>query len=823
MLLSYVHCLGGGGAERWAAPRQRGGNVEDLSNRPNVEHWLKSKSCEVSTALAARAALRFAPLLLSALKARDDETPARGRHVVLPVFRALASSWAVAKYPARRADLLDAVAAAVEAAEEAARISFTNSNSAAEYSAYAAVGAARAASSERVSSAAEFAASVTCAHDRADTTGAAKASIADFDLVGQGLSAAAMASHRLWPIGIPKWARNGWIGLDRMLLTDNQDWRVWTDWYAARLQGAPPNETVEIERVMIPREIWERGPRAVNPLIVSMIKKPEASDEPEASDDEATYDNLNWSATRFTKQEDIKRWLYGKPRDIAVVFAARATLRVAPLLVTALGPRGGGVSSASRDLILPALRAMSAAWVAAQYATNHGATNFAIVRTAAAGAAAFASVVSAPSAAAAVADSAVYATSAASDAYDTVASVASAVSASADARALAAPAAKARAAIYAAAASDARCIDRGLTAAAMASRPLWASGTPEWARDAWKRLRTALLREDQDWKVWTEWYSARLDGRPSIEALEIARMLIGDEIWDEGPRAVNAQIGRLIEEYQPLADVPSAFGFGWTDAGTIALLSSPANRPVFPLPTSEEDHRKRLDTCRILAQDIFAALENRKYQARSEYAGALKKYVGRLPDDPGSGNILLADAEARTLRNIFAAESDILSPGLASQLKTFLEQHIGLRPYYPEISKFYQDVQSGRIETPLPQDAVEGFVRGVRDNTPNLFDPDVIGAVEGGAQATTTLAPPLSPAAQSIDNNQPLPPADPLKELNQKKASDFTFGGIVNSLWRVYMQGEQVSNAAEGWEKAGATLQPYAQPILHWLRLFVGT
>ena len=164
-----------------------------------------------------------------------------------------------------------------------------------------------------------------------------------------------------------------------------------------------------------------------------------------------------------------------------------------------------------------------------------------------------------------------------------------------------------------------------------------------------------------------------------------------------------------------------------------------------------------------------------------------------------------------------------MSPGLASQLKTFLEQHIGLRPYYPEISKFYQDVQSGRIETPLPQDAVEGFVRGVRDNTPNLFDPDVIGAVEGGAQATTTLAPPLSPAAQSIDNNQPLPPADPLKELNQKKASDFTFGGIVNSLWRVYMQGEQVSNAAEGWEKAGATLQPYAQPILHWLRLFVGT
>jgi hypothetical protein len=60
----------------------------------------------------------------------------------------------------------------------------------------------------------------------------------------------------------------------------------------------------------------------------------------------------------FSKKVDVERWLAGKSHDDAVVFAARAALRVAPLLVTALGlgPRGGGPS-----------RALAAAWVVGQY------------------------------------------------------------------------------------------------------------------------------------------------------------------------------------------------------------------------------------------------------------------------------------------------------------------------------------------------------------------------------------------------------------------------------------------------------------------------
>ena len=274
---------------------------------------------------------------------------------------------------------------------------------------------------------------------------------------------------------------------------------------------------------------------------------------------------------------------------------------------------------------------------------------------------------------------------------------------------------------------------------------------------------------------------------------------------------------------KPLADIPCAFGFGWTDDGTITVVSSPSNWPIFPLSSSERDHRIRLDACRTLAEDILAALKARRYQARREFADALKKYTSRLPDAPGSGNILLADAEARTLRNLFAADALILSPGFASQLKTLLEHHIGLRPFYPEIERFYRDVQSGRIETPLPQDAVDGFIRGVRDYTPSTFDPSVSTA----ADVSTLPAPMIGqmPAEETrpLDPNEPVPPADPLKELDPKKARDYTIGGFVNSLWKTYLEGEKVPKAAAGWKTAGAALQPYVEVILQWLQSFTGS
>lgn len=274
---------------------------------------------------------------------------------------------------------------------------------------------------------------------------------------------------------------------------------------------------------------------------------------------------------------------------------------------------------------------------------------------------------------------------------------------------------------------------------------------------------------------------------------------------------------------QPLKDVPSPFAFRLSETGTIALTPSAANWPIFPFRTSEQDHRKRLDVCRSLAEDLISELQAGKFQAREQYEVGLERYASRLPRQPGDGNILLADAEARTLRNLFAAEADFLSVGLAVKLKTFLEQHLGLRVFYPEIATFYRDVQSGRIEEPLPLDAVEGFVRGVKENTPTVFDPSVQEAIEGTAVSAPTIVEPTSAGVRTVESEQPLPPRDPLGEVDPKKASDFTFAGTANGLWKAFLEGERIHKAIRGWKKADEALRPHVNEILSWLHQFLGS
>jgi hypothetical protein len=115
-------------------------------------------------------------------------------------------------------------------------------------------------------------------------------------------------------------------------------------------------------------------------------------------------------------------------------------------------------------------------------------------------------------------------------------------------------------------------------------------------------------------------------------------------------------------------------------------------------------------------------------------------------------------------------------------------------------------------------------MRGVQDNTPSVFDLSVSGAADASRQlapaATTFMRPDelLSP-----NKDDTLPPTDPLKELDPRKARDYTIGGFVNALWQTYLQGEKVPKAAAGWKTAGDSLQPYVQVILDWLRSFTGS
>jgi hypothetical protein len=277
------------------------------------------------------------------------------------------------------------------------------------------------------------------------------------------------------------------------------------------------------------------------------------------------------------------------------------------------------------------------------------------------------------------------------------------------------------------------------------------------------------------------------------------------------------------DSFAPVENVSSLVSFQLSPGGTIALRNDTASFPIFPLRNSERDFEKRLETSRTLAEDLIAELSTaRRFQARAEYREGLKRYAERLPRSKSDGNILLADAEARTIRNLFASEVDTIAAPFASKLKTFLEQHIGLRVFYPEITSFYRDVQTGRINEPLSLDAIEGFVEIVRENTPTIFDVSVEEAVDGAAES-----PPTVPVAnnQTIAANtaQSIPPADPLGEVDSGKAHDYTFAGAANSLWKIFLEGERINRGVEAWTKAGIAFRPYVSDILDWLHRFTSS
>src|SRR5262249_47905525 len=151
------------------------------------------------------------------------------------------------------------------------------------------------------------------------------------------------------------------------------------------------------------------------------------------------------------------------------------------------------------------------------------------------------------------------------------------------------------------------------------------------------------------------------------------------------------------------------------------------------------------------------------------------------------GNILLSDAAARELRNLFAAEADILSAAIASRLKTWLEQHMALRPFYPEIQRFYAAAAQGRLTAPLPMDAVEGFTNLVKGNTPRFFEPNVI---EG---LTKTERPPLGVVSPQVEYSGAemaiLPPNDPLDAPSPHRTHSFSVASTINSLTKVALSG----------------------------------
>jgi hypothetical protein len=76
---------------------------------------------------------------------------------------------------------------------------------------------------------------------------------------------------KLWPGARPRWIAQLWKELKQDLLSAQEDWDVWIDWYEARLQGKAYYEESETAILRIAAENWEQGPGLVNREIKGFV------------------------------------------------------------------------------------------------------------------------------------------------------------------------------------------------------------------------------------------------------------------------------------------------------------------------------------------------------------------------------------------------------------------------------------------------------------------------------------------------------------------------------------------------------------------------
>lgn len=266
----------------------------------------------------------------------------------------------------------------------------------------------------------------------------------------------------------------------------------------------------------------------------------------------------------------------------------------------------------------------------------------------------------------------------------------------------------------------------------------------------------------------------------------------------------------------PVENAPSPISFEWNDAARLAVVSGKQSQTAFPYVSSEADHARTLDATRKQFDRLLAALDDQRLNVRGQYREAVKNYLGDLPTGPGVGNMILADAEYRILCDLFIADTHSLPPGFAARLKAALQQHKGLRPFYPEIERFYQAVRHSTLEEPLPQEAVQRLVRIVNENTPQIFESNVSAGIAKVDRERPKIESCADEPLLSPEDIRPEP--DPLGQLQPLQSYSYSVASTANAMYGAFLSGRNSKKPIPGWSAVATQIGESMQPIIDWLR-----
>ncbi|NKB60193.1 MAG: hypothetical protein GKS00_28135 [Alphaproteobacteria bacterium] len=237
----------------------------EISNRDDLEAWLEGKEPAIAVAIASRAALRAIPMAATYLRESPKD---HSVDIMLPTFRANSVPWFTGYWPNHGTEVRSAADAAgyVAAVGAAAAIG------------YAADVTADAASVKAYGIAADAAGyAASAAHAAAANATATWAEVSnDAMALEVGHSVQEIMASALWKTGTPVVVSEGWEALKADLLSLDEDWQVWTNWYDDRLRGGIHAasreliEALELKRVLIEDEDWKKGPKHVNAIIAAL-------------------------------------------------------------------------------------------------------------------------------------------------------------------------------------------------------------------------------------------------------------------------------------------------------------------------------------------------------------------------------------------------------------------------------------------------------------------------------------------------------------------------------------------------------------------------
>lgn len=321
--------------------------------------------------------------------------------------------------------------------------------------------------------------------------------------------------------------------------------------------------------------------------------------------------------------DSLKAWLKPRPRQDALIVAARAALRVLPLIVEGRE----GFADWPSAVVLPVFRACASPWLAshaligpdAAYATAQDvASAYSIAR----GEFTLSEwdTTCGPAFGAALAAATANATAAAFNAASTAARDAGTADASG----------------YSWVEADIISLSAG---ECYQKLRLWHEAVPPPKTSVALARLNFELRDKDNWNVWLDWYQARLDGQDPRPALIFERAVaaLTEDDWSQGTAHVNAKLKAAIEAASsdtPLPE-PDEIGeqdrrgatFRRADDGHFAMVSE---QPVEGIRDDASSHDLHADLSDV-AEELLDRC--RRSNSLADLAPVVESYIERLGED----------------------------------------------------------------------------------------------------------------------------------------------------------------------------------------------